>query len=72
MHPVSLGGHSWQKIAKENQAGSSKITQLFHWLKGGEPGGIRTHDPMIKSHVLYRLSYGPTSCHINALRNFGP
>jgi hypothetical protein len=24
----------------------------------GEPGGIRTHDPMIKSHVLYRLSYG--------------
>src|SRR5271163_3807608 len=26
----------------------------------GEPGGIRTHDPMIKSHVLYRLSYGLT------------
>ena len=24
----------------------------------GEPGGIRTHDPMIKSHVLYQLSYG--------------
>jgi hypothetical protein len=24
----------------------------------GEPGGIRTHDPVIKSHVLYRLSYG--------------
>jgi hypothetical protein len=34
----------------------------------GEPGGIRTHDPMIKSHVLYRLSYGLT-CHINSLRN---
>jgi hypothetical protein len=25
---------------------------------GGEPGGTRTRDPMIKSHVLYRLSYG--------------
>jgi hypothetical protein len=24
----------------------------------GEPGGTRTHDPLIKSQVLYRLSYG--------------
>ena len=24
----------------------------------GEPAGIRTQDPMIKSHVLYQLSYG--------------
>jgi hypothetical protein len=32
----------------------------------GEPGGIRTHDPMIKSHVLYRLSYG--LAHNNGLR----
>ncbi len=23
------------------------------------PGGTRTLDPMIKSHVLYQLSYGP-------------
>ena len=23
----------------------------------GEPAGIRTLDPMIKSHVLYQLSY---------------
>lgn len=27
----------------------------------GEPGGTRTHDPMIKSHVLYQLSYGLAS-----------
>jgi hypothetical protein len=29
----------------------------------GERGGTRTRDPMIKSHVLYRLSYAltPTS-----------
>ena len=27
-------------------------------FSSGEPGGTRTRDPMIKSHVLYRLSYG--------------
>ncbi len=27
----------------------------------GEPDGIRTHDPLIKSQMLYRLSYGPSS-----------
>ena len=26
----------------------------------GEPGGIRTHDPLIKSQMLYRLSYEPS------------
>lgn len=24
----------------------------------GDPGENRTHDPMIKSHLLYQLSYG--------------
>ena len=28
------------------------------WI--GERGGTRTLDPMIKSHVLYRLSYALT------------
>ncbi len=28
------------------------------WSTFGEPAGIRTQDPMIKSHVLYQLSYG--------------
>lgn len=27
----------------------------------GEPDGIRTHDPLIKSQMLYRLSYGPST-----------
>ena len=27
----------------------------------GEPGRIRTCDPLIKSQLLYRLSYGPVS-----------
>ena len=33
---------------------------LFRYLPDffGEPGGIRTRDPLIKSQVLYRLSYG--------------
>jgi hypothetical protein len=26
-------------------------------VMSGELGGIRTRDPMIKSHVLYQLSY---------------
>ena len=25
--------------------------------ESGDPGGNRTHDTVIKSHVLYRLSY---------------
>jgi hypothetical protein len=32
-------------------------TLLITWGIG-EPGGIRTHDPKIKSLVLYQLSYG--------------
>ena len=33
----------------------------LHFLAacGGELGGIRTHDPLIKSQLLYRLSYEP-------------
>lgn len=30
---------------------------MIHCGKFGEPGGNRTHDPKIKSLVLYRLSY---------------
>ena len=26
----------------------------------GEPDGIRTHDPLIKSQMLYQLSYEPS------------
>ena len=29
-------------------------------MKNGEPGRIRTFDPLIKSQLLYHLSYGPT------------
>lgn len=30
----------------------------------GERGGARTHDPVIKSHVLYRLSYALVAAHL--------
>ncbi len=29
--------------------------------KNGAPTGTRTQDPMIKSHLLYQLSYGRTT-----------
>jgi hypothetical protein len=38
-----------------------KIRQLSDFV--GERGGTRTRDPMIKSHVLYRLSYALTLEH---------
>src|SRR5689334_11040386 len=40
----------------------SKLLDLF-----GERGGTRTLDPMIKSHVLYRLSYALTCPFIGSL-----
>jgi hypothetical protein len=36
-------------------------TQIIDFaFANGERGGTRTLDPMIKSHVLYRLSYALT------------
>ncbi len=32
--------------------------QLLLKALGGDPDGIRTHDPYIKSVLLYQLSYG--------------
>jgi hypothetical protein len=53
----------WQLICRHNAdtglfAKTSKIQIMpdFH----GERGGTRTLDPMIKSHVLYHLSYALT------------
>src|SRR4051812_29598201 len=37
-------------------------------ISHGEPGGTRTHDPKIKSLVLYQLSYGLLTTHTNDLR----
>src|ERR1044071_1311934 len=37
--------------------GAAELWIFPNAWKGGERGGARTHDPVIKSHVLYRLSY---------------
>ena len=42
----------------ENQKGLSVATQALDF---GEPVGIRTRDLLIKSQLLYRLSYRPTA-----------
>ena len=39
---------------------AGKIYRIDFDLEFGERGGTRTLDPMIKSHVLYRLSYALT------------
>ena len=36
------------------------IINLLFLKKVGEPDRIRTCDPLIKSQLLYQLSYGPT------------
>ena len=33
----------------------------------GEPGGTRTRDPVLKRHMLYRLSYRPKLKKLNYL-----
>ena len=38
---------------------------------GGEPDGIRTHDPLIKSQLLYQLSYRPTTEALIRVRGAG-
>ena len=38
--------------------GSDLTTSPLKVLKMCDPGGIRTLDPLIKSQLLYQLSYG--------------
>ena len=42
-----------------SQANNKKTTFSGGFVIG-EPDGIRTHDPLIKSQMLYRLSYEPS------------
>ena len=47
-----------RQLRRRLKAASRKIAVVdIDHEKSGELDGIRTHDPMIKSHVLYRLSY---------------
>ena len=48
----------------DDEAPAKKRTRRAVFLPGSEMGGerdrIRTCDPVIKSHLLYQLSYAPT------------
>ena len=39
------------------------VHQQLFIIKYGESDEVRTRDPMIKSHVLYQLSYGLILAH---------
>ncbi len=45
-----------KRAASQQQGLPAVLAKMFSFL--GEPGGIRTHGPKIKSLVLYQLSYG--------------
>ena len=47
---------SWRRPAK--QLRQALLRRADTWIERGEPAGIRTRDPLIKSQMLYRLSYG--------------
>ena len=53
----SLKSYEPQILDKKQEVTSKNATSL----QIGEPDGIRTHDPLIKSQMLYRLSYEPIS-----------
>ncbi len=49
-------------LACKHKKTPAKLTGVI--FKNGTPTGTRTQDPMIKSHLLYQLSYGRTLCAI--------
>src|SRR5207344_3665795 len=46
------------KQPPSSRPGEPRLQLSDFLLRFGEPDGIRTHDPLIKSQVLFRLSYG--------------
>ena len=42
------------------KSGWLKTNRLCCFLESGEPSRTRTCDPLVKSQLLYRLSYRPT------------
>ena len=48
---LMFNGHGFQR----NKKGTSR--RIFRLVPGGDPAGTRTQDPIIKSDVLYQLSY---------------
>ena len=53
-----LGSKVVAKLVPAGERAAERIVEAFEIPGGefGEPCGTRTHDPLIKSQVLYRLS----------------
>ena len=47
-----------QMLCKSEKRKSQSFDIHCFAILVGDPGGARTHDPMIKSHLLYQLSHG--------------
>ena len=52
--------HEGLRLSEKREGTAQIKKQLSVWLNCFccDPGGTRTLDPMIKSHLLYQLSYG--------------
>ena len=46
---------------------ASTYSAIQAYIKNGDPEAIRTPDPLIKSQLLYRLSYGVKWCRLQEL-----
>ena len=60
-----VNGHAGRSFAKVLYTLRARRLEWINSVSGmdnhrnGEPGGTRTRDPLIKSQMLYRLSYRP-------------
>jgi hypothetical protein len=58
--PATLDNPFGTRLSPMSQVRSVTYVSGLDKFEHGERGGTRTLDPMIKSHVLYRLSYALT------------
>ena len=56
---VMLGGGTMGMGRKHVKLGGLLVRVFHEFVLFGEPGGTRTRDPLIKSQMLYQLSYRP-------------
>jgi hypothetical protein len=57
---ISPNIRSHQKLSKSAKTKKNPAIIEDNGALNGEPAGARTRDPLIKSQMLYRLSYRPT------------
>ena len=50
--------YCYQRILSPSRLPIPPLRQVVKLKNSGDPGEIRTPDPLIKSQLLYQLSYG--------------